>query len=68
MVKQVHLPTFFITLSCGDLQRNKLISIITRWTGKDLDNGSINAMDFFERCIYLNLIPVLLVHHLQYRG
>lgn len=49
MVKQLGLPTFFMILSCADLHWNELISIFARFNGEDLNNESINAMDFLER-------------------
>ena len=67
MVKQLGLPTFFITLSCADLQWKKLLLIIAELTGEVFSEDSINEMDFFERHRYLNLNPVLLARHFQYR-
>ena len=32
MVKQLGIPTFFMTLSCADLQWNQLIGIISKLT------------------------------------
>ena len=34
MVKQLGLPTFFMTLSCADLRWNELISIISKLKGE----------------------------------
>ncbi|XP_057316783.1 uncharacterized protein LOC130657803 [Hydractinia symbiolongicarpus] len=47
MVKQLGLPTFFMTLSCDDLRWNELISIIAQLKGEnmtddDIDNMSLN--------------------------
>ena len=36
MVKQLGLPTFFMTLSCADLRWNQLISIISKLKGEHL--------------------------------
>ena len=60
MVKQVSLPTFFMTLSCADLSWNELISIISTLKSKKLQEEEINRLDYFQRCYYLNLNPVLL--------
>ena len=65
MVKQLGLPTFFMTLSCADLRWNELISIISK--RESLSDEQINNMSYFERCSYLNLNPVLLARHFQYR-
>ena len=67
MVKQLQLPTFFMTLSCADLQWDELISIIASLRGEILTHEEIDHMDFFTRCAYLNQNPVLLARHFQYR-
>ena len=67
MVKQLGLPNFFMTLSCADLHWNELISIIATLNQEKITEDDINNMDFFERCKYLNLNPVLLACHFQYR-
>ena len=67
MVKQLGLPTFFITLSCADLRWNELLTIISRLKGENFSEEDINNISYFERCRYLNLNPVLLARHFQYR-
>ena len=67
MVKQLGLPTFFMTLSCADLRWDELISITASLKGENLRDKDIQNMDFFTRCSYLNLNPVLLAKHFQYR-
>ena len=67
MVKQLGVPTFFMTLSCADLRWNELISIISTLKGETLQEEEINRLDFFQRCSYLNLNPVVLARHFQYR-
>ena len=37
MVKQLGLPTFFMTLSCADLRWNELISVIAKLNGENLE-------------------------------
>ena len=67
MVKQLGLPTFFMILSCANLRWNELISVIAELNGENLEEDDINNMDFFKRCHYLNLNPVVLARHFQYR-
>ena len=43
-----------MTLSCVDLQWNKLISIFAQMNGENLDDNDMDKIDFFERCTYLN--------------
>ena len=42
MVKQLGLPTFFITLSCADLQWNELLLIIAELRREVLPDDNIN--------------------------
>ena len=67
MKKQLGLPAFFMTLSCSDLQCNELISVIAKLNRKNLEEDDINKMDFFDQYHYLNLNPVVLTQHFQYR-
>ena len=56
-----------MTLSCADLRWNELISIISKQKGESLSEAQINNLSYFERCSYLNINPVLLARHFQYR-
>lgn len=67
MVKQLGLPTFFMTLSCADLRWNDLIQIILRPMKKNMSNDDIERLSYFDRCKILNSNPVLLARHFQYR-
>ena len=67
MVKQLGLPTFFMTLSCADLRWNELVSIISKLNGLNLSQDDISNIDYFQRCEILNSNPVLLARHFQYR-
>ena len=67
MVKQLGLPTFFMTLSCVDLRWNELIGSILNLTGKDMSQVDIDKLSYFECCDILNSNPVLLARHFQYR-
>ena len=67
MVKQLGLPTFFMTLSCADLRWNELVDIITKLQGNEITEEEINRLSYFERTNILNNNPVLLARHFQYR-
>ena len=67
IVKQLGLPTFFMTLSCADLRWNELVLIISKLNGDNFSDEQINKMTYFELCNYLNTNPVLLARHFQYR-
>ena len=42
MVKQLGIPTFFLTLSCGDLRWNEILPIIRKLNEADFDISSQN--------------------------
>jgi len=67
MVKQLGLPSFFLTLSCADLRWDELVLVISKLKGHKLSNEEISNMSYFERCELLNSNPVLLARHFQYR-
>ena len=67
MVKQLGIPSFFLTLSCADLRWNEFPIIISKLKGKELSAEEISAMSYFEKCELLNSNPVLLARHFQYR-
>ena len=56
-----------MTLSCADLHWNELISVISTLNGNKITDADIDSMDFFERCRFLKLNPVVLARHFQYR-
>ena len=67
MVKQLSIPTWFLTLSCADLRWPELFQIIARTYGKNMTNEEVEALSYDERCRLLNLNPVIVAKHLQYR-
>ena len=67
MVKQLGLPTFFMTLSCADLRWPDLPSIISKLNRSEKSNEELNKMSYEERCNLLNRNLVLLARHFQYR-
>ena len=67
MVKQLGIPTLFMTLSCADLRWPELFQIIARTQGKNLTNEQVDALSYDERCSMLNVNPVVVAKHFQYR-
>ena len=67
MVKQLGIPTWFMTLSCADLRWPELFQIIGRTQGLNLTDEQIEALSYNERCSMLNLNPVVVAKHFQYR-
>ena len=48
MVKQLGLPTYFMTLSCADLRWNELVSIISKLNVENLTDEQINNLTYFK--------------------
>ena len=64
MVKQLGIPTFFLTLSCADLRWNEILAIIRKLNEADFD---ISSLSYHDRCKLLNENPVVIARHFQYR-
>ena len=67
MVKQLGIPTWFMTLSSADLRWPELFQIISRLQGKDITDEEVDALCYDEKCEMLNLNPVIVAKHSQYR-
>ena len=67
MVKQLGIPTWFMTLSCADLRWPELFQIISRANGKNLSDEEVDALSYDEKCRLINLNPVITAKHFQYR-
>ena len=67
MVKQLGIPTFFMTLSCTDLRWNELVEIISKLNRLDFSDDVIKNMTYQERCNTINKNPVPVATHFQYR-
>ena len=67
MVKQLGIPTWFMTLSCADLRWPGLFQIIARTQGKNMTDEQVEALSYNERCSMLNLNPVVVAKHFQHR-
>ena len=67
IVKQLGIPTWFMTLSCADLRWPELFQIISRIQGKDITDEEVDALSYDEKCKMLNLNPVIVAKHFQFR-
>ncbi len=67
MVKQLGIPTWFMTLSCADLRWPELFQIIAKCNGKNMTDEEVEATSYEERCKLLNVNPVIVAKHFQYR-
>ena len=67
MVKQLGIPTWFMTLSCAELRWPEMFQIIARIQGQNMTNEDVEALSYNEKCQMLNLNPVIVAEHFQYR-
>ena len=67
MVKQLGIPTWFMTLSGADLRWPELFQILSRIDGKNLTDEEIDELTYEEKCKMINLNPVVVAKHFQYR-
>ena len=63
-VKQLGVPTFFLTLSSADLRWNELVEIIQKLNKEDCN---ISNLSHHDRCSILNSSTVIVARHVQYR-
>jgi hypothetical protein len=59
MVKQLGIPTWFMTLSCADLRWSELFQIVGRTLGKNITEEQVEALSYVEGCEMLNTNPVV---------
>jgi hypothetical protein len=50
MIKQLGIPTWFMTLSCADLRWPELFQIISRTKGNNITNEEVEALSYHGRC------------------
>ena len=67
MVKQLGIPTWFMTLSCAHPRWPELFQIISRIQGKDTTDEEVDAPSYNKKCKMLNLNPVIVAKHFQHR-
>ena len=67
MLKQLGIPTWFMTLSCADLRWPELFQIVGRTLGKNITEEQVEALSYVERCQMLNTNLVVVAKHFQHR-
>ena len=67
MVKQLGIPTYFLTLSCADLRWKELSYIINKLDNLGLSDEELKNLSYQERCNLLNNNSILVARHLQYK-
>ena len=67
MVKQLKIPTYFLTLSCADLRWEELPYIINKLNNLSLSDEELRNLNYEGRCNLLNNTPVLVARHFHYK-
>ena len=67
MIRQLGLPTWFLSLSAADMQWPDVIQTIARQYGTILIEEDIKSMSFEEKSKWLRQNPVTAARHFQYR-
>ena len=66
-VKQLGMPTYFLTLSCADLRWEELSYIVNKLNNLGLSDEELKNLSYQERCNLLNKNPVLVARHFQHK-
>ena len=67
MVKQLGIPTYFLTLSCSDLRWEQLPNFINKLNNLGLSGKELKNLSYQEKCNLLNTNLVLVARHFQYK-
>ena len=67
MVKQLGVPTYFLTLSCADLRWDELPYIINKLNNLGVTEEELKNLSYQTRTELLNSNPVLIARHFQYK-
>ena len=67
MIRQLGIPTWFLTLSAADMQWPDVIQTIARQYGTKLNDEDVKTISFKEKSKWLRQNPVIAVRHFQHR-
>jgi len=67
MVRQLGIPTFFLTVSAADLKWPDMIRVIALQFGETFTDEAIADMTYAERCKWLQANPVTAARHFDHR-
>ena len=67
MVKQLGVPTFFMTLTSADLKWNELVYITNKLHKLNMSEEDTENLTYHDRCRLLNSNPVFVKRHFQYQ-
>ena len=66
-IRQLGLPTWFLTLSAAEMKWPEVIQIIARQYGTKLSDEDVMNMTWEEKSSFLKRNPVTAARHFQYR-
>ena len=67
MIRQLGIPTWFLTLSAADMQWPDVIQIIAKQYGTTLSDDDVKTMSFEDRSRWLRQNPITAARHFHYR-
>ena len=67
MIRQLGIPTWFLTLSAAEMKWPEVIQIIARQYGEILSDEAVSNMTWEEKTTWLKRNPVTAARHFQYR-
>ena len=67
MIRQLGLPTWFLTLSAADMQWPDVFQTIARQYGTTLTEEDVKSMSFEDKSKWLRQNPATAARHFQYR-
>ena len=67
MIRQLGIPTWFMTLSAADLQWPDVIQTVAQQYGEILSAEQISNMSWEEKCSYIRRNPVSVARHFDFR-
>lgn len=67
MVRQLGIPTWFLTLSAADMQWPEVIQSIAHQYGKTLTADDVKAMSWEDKCKWLRCNPVTAARQFKHR-
>ena len=68
MVRQLDIPTWFITFSAADMMWTEPIQIIAQQQGVTLTDEEVKSLDWQEKCNWIRSNPVTAARHFQFRA
>ena len=67
MIRQLGVPTWFLTLSAADMKWPDVIQTIAKQYGVTISDSEVSEMSFDEKSSWLRRNPVTAARHFQYR-